>query len=86
MDTVGEVELLEEVQFAENASRSIEQQKREKMEEMDKRIEVFMDQYSWAFHSGVPKGKWMAYCEIHAAGKIQWLLVSLFFLLGLPEH
>jgi len=66
--TVGEVELQEEVQFT--ATANLEQQKREKMKEMDKRIEVFMDRYSWAFHLGVPKGKLMAYFELHAAGKI----------------
>ena len=69
--TIGEVELQEEVRFIENANRSIEEQKREKMKEMDKRIQVFMDRYSWAFHLGVPKGKVMAYFELRAAGKIQ---------------
>ena len=70
--TVGEVELQEEVQFT-AANPSIEQQKREKMKEMDKRIEVFMDRYSWAFHLGVPKGKLTAYFELQAVGKTQRL-------------
>jgi thiamine-triphosphatase len=69
--TVGEVELQEEVQFTATANSSIEQQKREKMKEMDRRIEMFLDRYSWAFHLGVPKGKLMAYFELHPIGKIQ---------------
>jgi thiamine-triphosphatase len=63
--TVGEVELQEEVQFTATANSPIEQQKREKMKEMDKRIEAFMDRYSWAFHLGVPKGKLSAYFELY---------------------
>jgi len=69
--TVGEVELQEEVQFTATANSLIEQQKREKMKEMDKRIEAFMDRYSWAFHLGVPKGKLTAYFELHPIGKTQ---------------
>ena len=67
--TVGEVELQEEVQFTATANSPIEQQKREKMKEMDRRIEVYMDRYSWAFHLGVPKGKLTAYFELHPIGK-----------------
>ena len=63
--TVGEVELEEEVQFTATAKLPIEQQKRDKMKEMDKRIEAFMDRYSWAFNLGVPKGKLTAYFELH---------------------
>jgi len=62
--TVGEVELQEEFQSTATATPSIEQQKREKMKEMDKRIEMFMDRYSWAFRLGVPKGKLVAYFEV----------------------
>ena len=69
--TVGEVELQEEVQFTETANSTIEQQKGEKMKGMDKRIEAFMDRYSWAFHLGVPKGKLTAYFELHPIGKTQ---------------
>jgi thiamine-triphosphatase len=69
--TVGEVELQEEVQFTATANSLIEQQKREKMKEMDKRIEAFMNKYSWAFHLGTPKGKLMAYFELHPLGNIQ---------------
>jgi thiamine-triphosphatase len=70
--TVGEVELQEEGQFTATANLPIEQQKRERMKEMDKRIEVFMDRYSWAFHLGVPKGKLTAYFELHPfMGKTQ---------------
>ena len=66
---VGEVELQEEVQFTATANSPIEQQKREKMKEMDKRIEAFMDRYSWAFHLGIPRGKLTAYFELHPTGK-----------------
>jgi thiamine-triphosphatase len=69
--TVGEVELQEESHFTATVNHSIDQQKREKMKEMDQRIEAFMDRYSWAFHLGIPKGKLMAYFELKAAGKIQ---------------
>lgn len=69
--TVGEVELQEEFEFTATANPAIEQQKREKMKEMDQRIEAFMNRYSWAFHLGVPKGKLMAYFELQAAGKIR---------------
>ena len=69
--TVGEVELQEEVHFTATANSLIEQQKQEKMKEMDKRIEAFMNKYSWAFHLGIPKGKLMAYFELHPLGKIQ---------------
>ena len=69
--TVGEVELQEEVQFTATANAPIEQQKREKMKEMDKRIEAFLDRYSWAFHLGVPKGKLSAYFELYPIGKTQ---------------
>jgi len=68
--TVGEVELQEESQFTATVNHSIDQQKRDKMKEMDQRIEAFMDRYSWAFHLGVPKGKLMAYFELQAAGEI----------------
>ena len=69
--SVGEIELQEEVQFTATADSPIEQQKREKMKEMDKRIEEFMDRYSWAFHLGVPKGKLTAYFELYPIGKRQ---------------
>jgi thiamine-triphosphatase len=62
--TVGEVELQEEVQFPG------EREKRWKMKEMDGRIARFMEQYSWAFRPGVPKGKLTVYFELQAAGKI----------------
>jgi thiamine-triphosphatase len=68
--TVGEVELQENVDFAPTATTSeIEQLKRETMKKMDKRIEEFMDKYSWAFHLGVPKGKLTAYFDLQALGK-----------------
>ena len=69
--TVGEVELQEEVQFTATENPSIEQRKRDKMKEMNKRIEMFMDRYSWAFHLGVPKGKLSAYFDLHPIGKKQ---------------
>ena len=68
--TVGEVELQEDFHFSETAKASEEHQIREKMAEMDKRIEVFMDRYRWAFRPGVPKGKLMAYFELQEAGKL----------------
>jgi len=70
--TVGEVELQEEFHppsTTVNAS-SKEHQMREKMAEMDKRIQVFMNRYHWAFRPGVPKGKLMAYFELQETGKI----------------
>ncbi len=66
--TVGEVELQEEFSATANASK--EHRIREKMAEMDQRIEVFMNRYCWAFRPGVPKGKLMAYFELQEAGKI----------------
>ena len=69
--TVGEVELEEDFQFSATANASKEDQIREKMTEMDKRIEVFMNKYHWAFRPGVPKGKLMAYFELQEAGKIR---------------
>ena len=69
--SVGEVELQEEVQFTATEDSTIEQQKRDKMKEMDKKIEVFMDRYSWAFRLGIPKGKLTAYFELHPIGKTQ---------------
>ena len=68
--TVGEVELQEDFHFSPTANGSKEDQIREKMTEMDKRIEVFMDRYHWAFRPGVPKGKLMAYFELQEAGKL----------------
>ncbi|KAK2460060.1 hypothetical protein APHAL10511_007937 [Amanita phalloides] len=69
--TVGEVELQEDFHFSATANTSEEHQIREKMTEMDKRIEVFMNRYHWAFRPGVPKGKLMAYFELQEAGKIR---------------
>ena len=69
--TVGEVELEEDFQFSATTNASKEDQIREKMTEMDKRIEVFMNKYHWAFRPGVPKGKLMAYFELQEAGKIR---------------
>jgi thiamine-triphosphatase len=61
--SVGEVELQQQTTFTATASLSIEQQKQRKMQEMDDRIAKFMEQYSWAFCRGVPKGKLTAYFE-----------------------
>ena len=69
--TVGEVELEEDFHFSATANTSKEHQIREKMTEMDKRIEMFMNRYHWAFRPGVPKGKLMAYFELQEAGKIR---------------
>jgi thiamine-triphosphatase len=69
--TVGEVELQEDFHPSRTANASKEDQIREKMTEMDKRIEVFMNRYHWAFRLGVPKGKLMAYFELQEAGKIR---------------
>jgi len=68
--TVGEVELQEEFHFSATANASRENQIREKMTEMDKKIGAFMNKYHWAFQMGVPKGKLMAYFELQEAGKI----------------
>jgi thiamine-triphosphatase len=68
--TVGEVELQEEFHSLTTVNASKDHQIREKMTEMDKRIEVFMNRYHWAFRPGVPKGKLMAYFELQEAGKI----------------
>jgi thiamine-triphosphatase len=69
--TVGEVELQEDFHPSATANASKEDQIREKMTEMDKRIEVFMNRYHWAFRLGEPKGKLMAYFELQEAGKIR---------------
>ncbi len=69
--TVGEVELQEDFHFSAAANASKEDQIREKMAEMDERIEVFMKRYYWAFRLGVPKGKLTAYFELQEAGKIR---------------
>jgi thiamine-triphosphatase len=61
--TVGEVELRQKVTFSGTSQRSIEQAKEQKMQEMDERISSFMQQYSWAFRSGEPKGKLTAFFE-----------------------
>ncbi|OXV11088.1 hypothetical protein Egran_01152 [Elaphomyces granulatus] len=45
------------------AEASVEQQKRQIMQEMDDRIEAFMKRYTWAFSPGKPKGKLTAYFE-----------------------
>ena len=68
--TVGEVELQEEFHFSPTADASREHQIREKMTHMDKRIGMFMDRYHWAFRTGMPKGKLMAYFELQEAGKL----------------
>jgi thiamine-triphosphatase len=60
---VGEVELEEQVDFSNRPGLSVDKQTQQKMEEMDKRITKFMEQYSWAFHKGSPKGKLVAYFE-----------------------
>jgi len=67
--TVGEVELEEEFHFSPTANASKDHQIREKMTEMDKKIEEFMNRYHWAFRLGAPKGKLMAYFELQEAGK-----------------
>ncbi|OCL04022.1 hypothetical protein AOQ84DRAFT_356597 [Glonium stellatum] len=61
--TVGEVELQQQASFDTTLNLSIEQQKQNKMQEMDERIARFMERYSWAFRSGTPKGKLTAYFE-----------------------
>lgn len=60
---VGEVELQQQKEIIATANMSVEQQKQSAMQEMDSRIAKFMEQYSWAFHPGVPKGKLTAYFE-----------------------
>jgi thiamine-triphosphatase len=69
--TVGEVELQEDFHSSATANAAKEHQIREKMTEMDKRIEEFMNRYHWAFQPGIPKGKLMAYFELQEAGKIR---------------
>ena len=69
--TVGEVELQEDFHPSATANALKEQEIREKMTEMDKRIEAFMNRYHWAFRPGVPKGKLTAYFELQEAGKIR---------------
>ncbi|KAF1994236.1 hypothetical protein P154DRAFT_557377 [Amniculicola lignicola CBS 123094] len=61
--SVGEVELQQQTTFTATTSLFVEQQKQRKMQEMDDRIAKFMEQYSWAFCRGVPKGKLTAYFE-----------------------
>jgi thiamine-triphosphatase len=61
--TVGEVELQQQKGFIAMGELSIEEQKQRTMQEMDDRIAKFMEQYSWAFCPGVPKGKLTAYFE-----------------------
>jgi thiamine-triphosphatase len=64
--TVGEVELQQEVDFAESTEEEFGQEKQKAMEDMDQRIARFMDRYSWAFTPGEPKGKLTAYFEQQA--------------------
>ncbi|KAF2263257.1 hypothetical protein CC78DRAFT_554126 [Lojkania enalia] len=42
---------------------TVGEQKQRTMQEMDDRIARFMERYSWAFRTGVPKGKLTAYFE-----------------------
>jgi thiamine-triphosphatase len=61
--SVGEVELQQWANLTASAEASVEQQKRQIMQEMDDRIEAFMKRYTWAFSPGKPKGKLTAYFE-----------------------
>jgi len=62
--SVGEVELQQWAHFdTASTEASVEQQKRQIMQEMDDRIVAFMKRYAWAFSLGKPKGKLTAYFE-----------------------
>lgn len=63
--TVGEVELQGTFTF-EN-----DDEKKALMLSMDKKIAHFLEQYSWAFIHGEPKGKLTAYFELKMAGLIE---------------
>ncbi|KAK0666502.1 CYTH-like domain-containing protein [Cercophora samala] len=60
---VVEVELEEQIRVEEGEELD-ETWKQRKMEEMDRRIGVFMDKYSWAWGKGQVKGKLGAYFEM----------------------